>query len=58
MKFRTKEEEFRLFQLVYNLNKLNLRTKDGSSVLHLCVSADTPIDDFYTKNVCKYEIIC
>jgi len=54
MKFKTKEEEFKLYQLCYDLNKMKLSTKDGSSLLHLCVSADTPIDDFYTKNVCKF----
>ncbi|CAG2111662.1 unnamed protein product, partial [Medioppia subpectinata] len=54
LKTLSKEEELCLFRLIYNINKLELRTKDGSSLLHLSVSADTPIDDFYTKNVCKF----
>ncbi|XP_054159146.1 protein fem-1 homolog B-like [Oppia nitens] len=54
MKFLSNDEEFLLCQMIYHLNKLNLKTKDGSSILHLSVNADTPIDDFYTKNVCKF----
>ena len=39
--------------LVYQLNKLSMQTKNGSTLLHLCVGSETPIDDFHTENVCK-----
>ncbi|KAH7963270.1 hypothetical protein HPB52_020409 [Rhipicephalus sanguineus] len=29
-------------------------TRDGCTLLHLCVSADTPVDDFHTKNICHF----
>ncbi|GIY64659.1 protein fem-1 homolog B [Caerostris darwini] len=48
------EEENYLYQLVYKINKLNLTISDGSTLLHLAVNADTPVDEFHTKYVCKF----
>lgn len=47
-------QEHELLRLVYRLVKLNRATRDGSTLLHLCVSADTPVDDFHTKNICRF----
>lgn len=54
LKFCTKKEEFRVHQLVFRLNKLKLKMRDGQSLLHLCVNAETPVDDFHTNDVCKF----
>ncbi|GFT91895.1 protein fem-1 homolog B [Nephila pilipes] len=48
------EEENCLYKLVYKISKLNLQTSDGSTLLHLAVNADTPVDEFHTKYVCKF----
>ncbi|XP_047115103.1 protein fem-1 homolog B [Schistocerca piceifrons] len=54
MKTCTKKEEFRVNSLVYRLNKLNVATREGKTLLHLCVDAETPVDDFHTNDVCKF----
>ncbi|CAN8029255.1 unnamed protein product [Ixodes persulcatus] len=48
------EDGHDLMRLVYRLVRLNRVTRDGSTLLHLCVSADTPVDDYHTKNVCRF----
>jgi Fem-1 family protein b len=53
MKLCTKKEEFHVNRLVFHLNQLEVATRDGQTLLHLCVSADTPVDDFHTNDVCK-----
>ncbi|XP_023231567.1 protein fem-1 homolog B-like [Centruroides sculpturatus] len=50
----TKEQETHIYQLVYRLNRLALSTRNNSTLLHLTVNADTPVDDFHTKNVCRF----
>ncbi|XP_054707076.1 protein fem-1 homolog B-like [Uloborus diversus] len=52
-KLSPSEEDY-IYKLVYQVNKLNLRTSDGSSLLHLAVNTDTPVDEFHTKYVCKF----
>lgn len=44
----------RAHQLVYKLCALNVRLKDGQTLLHLAVNSETPVDDFHTNNVCKF----
>lgn len=39
--------------LVHKLCALQLTLKDGQTLLHLAVNADTPVDDFHTNDVCK-----
>lgn len=48
------EEETNVYRLVYQINKLCLTTSDGSTLLHLAVNSDTPVDEFHTKYVCKF----
>ncbi|KAJ8681326.1 hypothetical protein QAD02_017113 [Eretmocerus hayati] len=40
--------------LVQNLCALKLVLKDGQTLLHLAVNAETPVDDFHTNDVCKF----
>ncbi|XP_021919435.1 protein fem-1 homolog B isoform X2 [Zootermopsis nevadensis] len=54
MKFCTKKEEFHVNCLVFRLNQLQVAMRDGQTLLHLCVNADTPVDDFHTNDVCKF----
>lgn len=49
-----KAELEELCKLVYAINHLSLRTRDGSTLLHLVANAETPVDDFHTKNVCQF----
>nr|CAD7401983.1 unnamed protein product [Timema cristinae] len=49
-----KEGEFHVHRLVFKLNQLQVATRDGFTLLHLCVNADTPVDDFHTNDVCKF----
>nr|XP_003704502.1 PREDICTED: protein fem-1 homolog B-like isoform X1 [Megachile rotundata] len=41
-------------RLVHKLCALQLRLKDGQTLLHLAVNAETPVDDFHTNDVCKF----
>ncbi|XP_064474971.1 protein fem-1 homolog B-like [Ornithodoros turicata] len=54
LRFSSPEEEHELHRLVYRLARLKRTTKDGSTLLHLCVNSETPVDDFHTKNVCRF----
>ncbi|CAL7950832.1 unnamed protein product [Xylocopa violacea] len=40
--------------LVHKLCALQLRLKDGQTLLHLAVNAATLVDDFHTNHVCKF----
>jgi len=55
-KISKKEEkvEFAAMQEIYKLVQLNPLTSTGSSLLHLTVNQQTPVDDFHTNEVCKF----
>ncbi|EFN87550.1 protein fem-1 homolog B [Harpegnathos saltator] len=40
--------------LVHKLCALRICLKDGQTLLHLAVNAETPVDDFHTNDVCKF----
>ncbi|XP_051154335.1 protein fem-1 homolog B-like [Leptopilina boulardi] len=40
--------------LVHKLCALNVTLRDGQTILHLAVNAETPVDDFHTNDVCKF----
>ena len=40
-------------QIVYHLNRISLKTRQGRSLLHLACCASTPVDDFHTNDVCR-----
>lgn len=33
---------------------MNLRLRDGQTLLHLAVNGITPVDDFHTSDVCRF----
>lgn len=48
------DEDFnKIFLAVHQLCALEMKLKDGQTLLHLAVNADTPVDDFHTNDVCK-----
>jgi len=55
-KVSKKEEkvEFAAMKEIYHLVQLNPLTSTGSSLLHLTVNQQTPVDDFHTNEVCKF----
>ncbi|KAL1129561.1 hypothetical protein AAG570_012506, partial [Ranatra chinensis] len=46
--------EHRVHQLVFRLNKLQVASRHGQTLLHLCVNSETPVDNFHTNDVCKF----
>ncbi|KAL6264770.1 hypothetical protein P5V15_004868 [Pogonomyrmex californicus] len=40
--------------LIHKLCALGVCLKDGQTLLHLAVNAETPVDDFHTNDVCKF----
>lgn len=49
-----KSEKIVSYKLVYELNKMNLKLRDGQTLLHLAVNGVTPVDDFHTSDVCCF----
>ncbi|CAG0890426.1 unnamed protein product [Darwinula stevensoni] len=41
-------------QIIYRLNRIPLKTRQGRSLLHLACCASTPVDDFHTNDVCRF----
>lgn len=39
---------------IYRLLQLDPRSREGSTLLHLAISASTPVDDFHTNDVCSF----
>jgi len=59
MTLNEKNDESDLTQahhLIHKLCALKVCLKDGQTLLHLAVNAETPVDDFHTNDVCKYVI--
>ncbi|XP_062316889.1 protein fem-1 homolog B [Osmerus eperlanus] len=48
------EERGRINKQIYNLIQLDPRSRQGSSLLHLAISSNTPVDDFHTNDVCSF----
>lgn len=44
-------------KLVFALNKMNLKLRDGQTLLHLAVNGVTPVDDFHTSDVCRFPCV-
>lgn len=49
-----KQDKSEAYNLVHKLSALQLRLKDGQTLLHLAVNAATLVDRFHTDDVCKY----
>lgn len=50
----SEREKFEIRQLIFSLNKLNVTSRDGQSLLHLACNSETPVDDFHTNDICKF----
>lgn len=47
---------YKLYKLVFALNKMTIRLRDGQTLLHLSVNGITPVDDFHTNDICRYVV--
>lgn len=56
IEFRS-EELLELYKLIFRLNNMNVRLRDGQTLLHLSVNGISPVDDFHTSDVCKFPCI-
>lgn len=50
----TMDDRKRANQLVYGLHRLNLKLRDGQTLLHLAVNGVMSVDDFHTNDVCRF----
>uniref|UniRef100_A0A8C1UJN5 Protein fem-1 homolog B n=1 Tax=Cyprinus carpio TaxID=7962 RepID=A0A8C1UJN5_CYPCA len=50
----SEEERARINKQIYDLIRLDPRSREGSSLLHLAASSSTPVDDFHTNDVCSF----
>ncbi|CAF89739.1 unnamed protein product [Tetraodon nigroviridis] len=48
------DERARINKHIYDLIQLDPRSREGSSLLHLAISSNTPVDDFHTNDVCSF----
>ncbi|XP_059392921.1 protein fem-1 homolog B [Carassius carassius] len=48
------EERSRINKQIYDLIRLDPRSREGSTLLHLAASSSTPVDDFHTNDVCSF----
>lgn len=46
-----------LYCLVFRLNRMDVKLRDGQRLLHLAVNGVSPIDDFHTSDVCKFPCL-
>ncbi|XP_065133398.1 protein fem-1 homolog B [Paramisgurnus dabryanus] len=51
---RSEDESARINKQIYDLIRLDPRSRDGLSLLHLAASSGTPVDDFHTNDVCSF----
>lgn len=47
------EDLTNLYQMVFQMNRMELKLRDSQTLLHLAVNAISPVDDFHTSDVCK-----
>lgn len=50
----SEEERARINRHVYELVRLDPRSRHGASLLHLAISASTPVDGFHISDVCSF----
>ena len=46
-------QEQTVYRHIFRLNRLDVRTKEGATLLHLAASVDTPVDEFHTSDICR-----
>lgn len=45
------------YKLIFELNQMTLKLRDGQTLLHLAVNGITPVDDFHTSDVCRFPCV-
>ncbi|XP_017778117.1 PREDICTED: protein fem-1 homolog B [Nicrophorus vespilloides] len=50
----TAEQEFDISRMVFKLNQMQLKHRDGQTLLHLACNGETPVDDFHISDICKF----
>jgi Fem-1 homolog b len=53
----TSENLKELYKMVFQLNQIDVRLRDGQRLLHLAVNGVSPVDDFHTSDVCKFPCL-
>ncbi len=48
------DQEHTIYRHIYKLNRLDVRAKDGSTLLHMAANVDTPVDEFHTSDICRF----
>jgi Fem-1 homolog b len=46
-----------LYRMVFQLNRMDVKLRDGQRLLHLSVNGVNPVDDFHTSDVCKFPCL-
>jgi Fem-1 family protein b len=46
-----------LYRMVFQMNNMKIKVRDGQGLLHLAVNGVSPVDDFHTSDVCKFPCI-
>ncbi|KAG5677884.1 hypothetical protein PVAND_007601 [Polypedilum vanderplanki] len=46
-----------LYRMVYQMNHMNLKLRDGQTLIHLACNGISPVDDFHTSDVCKFPCL-
>ncbi|XP_073813776.1 protein fem-1 homolog B isoform X2 [Musca autumnalis] len=50
----TNDQKHMLYCTIKKIIKCDIRLADGQTLLHMAVNAVTPVDDFYTNDICKF----
>lgn len=50
----TSDDLVKLYRLVFLLNQMDVKLRDGQRLIHLAVNGVSPVDDFHTSDVCKF----
>lgn len=53
----TAEHLKHLYKMVFQLNQMDVKLRDGQRLLHLAVNGVSPVDDFHTSDVCKFPCL-
>lgn len=44
-----------VMKIIVEINRLQLRTKENQTLLHLCLNYDTNVDNVFTTGICWLE---
>lgn len=53
----SKENLQKIYHMVFQMNQMKLKLRDGQSLVHLAVNGISPVDDFHTSDVCKFPCL-